>query len=79
MATRLGVCEGRTMATGWVGGGNGFKVDVGLAKIVISTRPTINNPITTRIERTSQTENFMDQPAFPRNFPLKKWRYSQYS
>jgi hypothetical protein len=67
------------MATGWVGGGNGFKPDVGLAKIVKTRIPTINNKSNARIVRASQTENFMDQPAFPRNLPLKKWRYCQYS
>jgi hypothetical protein len=54
-----------------VGGGNGLKADAGLLKIVATIIPTTQSPISVRIERASQTENFMQLPAFPRGFPKK--------
>jgi hypothetical protein len=71
MATKVLVSEGRTMATGMVGGGNGLKPDMGSAKMVITIMPTINKPINIRIDRASHTENFMKPPAFPRDLPKK--------
>lgn len=67
--TGVGVFEGRTIDAGRVGGGNGLKAEAGLEKMETTIMPTTHNPINVRIERASQTENFMKLPAFPRDLP----------
>ena len=70
--TGVGVSDGKTILAGRVGGGNGLKAEAGLVKIVATIMPTTHKPIKVRIERASQTENFMQLPAFPRVLPKKK-------
>jgi hypothetical protein len=56
MPNGVGVCEGKTINAGRVGGGNGLRAETGLAKIKIRIMPTPHNPIKLRMENTSQIE-----------------------
>jgi hypothetical protein len=47
------VDEGRTMPTGWVGGGNGFSVEPGSTNMIETTMPKIPSAIKVRMDRPS--------------------------
>ena len=57
MATGVGVSDGKMIAAGRVGGGNGLKAEAGLAKMETIRMPTIHTPIRIRMDNASQTEN----------------------